>query len=197
MKSRKIGKVRMLLTEESPDTLEYSVCESSENGSIYISGIFAQANVVNNNNRIYPKNIMENAIMEYQREWVDTQRAIGEINHPLEHIPNMEKAAILITELTPKGDDIYGKAKVLNTEKGKIIQALLKDGVRIAVSTRGTGSIKKNKKGINEVQDDYRIWAIDTVMNPGAPAAFVQATRESINQNYSISEFKNFMNSLL
>jgi hypothetical protein len=169
----------MLLTEESPDTLDYDICEHSENGDIYISGIFAQSNIVNNNGRVYPGKIMENAISEYQREWVDTRRAIGEINHPKEHTPNMENAAILITELSPKGNDIYGKAKVLNTEKGKILQALLKDGVRIAVSTRGTGSLKKNKDGVNEVQEDYKIWAIDTVMSPGAPSAFVNATMES------------------
>jgi hypothetical protein len=170
----------MLLNEESPDTLEYSVCEQSENGDIYISGIFAQSNVVNNNNRMYPNSVMENAILQYQQEWVDTGRAIGEINHPSAHQPDMLTAAILITELSIQGDDVLGKAKVLNTVQGKHLKALLSDGVRIAVSTRGTGSLKKNKQGINEVQNDYKIWAIDTVMSPGAPNAFVTATRESL-----------------
>jgi hypothetical protein len=171
----------MILNEESPETLDSYVCEES-NGDLYISGIFAQSNIVNNNGRVYPSGIMESAVHEYNREWIDTRRSIGEINHPKDHAPNMEKAAILITELTPNGDNIMGKAKVLNTEKGKILQALLKDGVRIAVSTRGTGSIKKNKDGINEVQDDYKIWAIDTVMNPGAPEAFVTPTIESTEE---------------
>jgi len=193
----------MLLTEESPDTLDYSVCEQSENGDIYISGVFAQSNVINNNNRLYPNSVMDRAIMEYNREWVDTGRAIGEINHPSVHQPDMLTAAILITELSIRGDDVYGKAKVLNTAQGKHLKALLSDGVRIAVSTRGTGSLKKNKKGINEVQNDYKIWAIDTVMSPGAPNAFVTATRESnITEEHttiatSVDTIENFIEKLV
>lgn len=168
----------MKLLKEVFDDVKMLV-EETESGTknYFIEGIFAQAEKANRNGRVYPSSLMENEINRYIQERVKTNRALGELNHPETPAINYEKACIKIEALNRNGNDYIGKAKVLDTPCGQIVKALIKDGVQMGVSTRGVGSLKQNK-GIQEVQNDFRLSAIDVVEDPSAPDAFVAGLQE-------------------
>lgn len=154
----------------------------SDNGTsmMYIEGIFAQAEVLNGNKRVYPKHILENAVKEYNANYLAKGKSIGEFNHPDYPVPKWDNAAIMIKELRMDGNNVYGKALVLDTEKGKHLQALIKGGYNVGVSTRGLGNTKLNESGNTEVTA-YQMTAVDVVDNPSAPDAHVNPIYESVN----------------
>lgn len=153
--------------------------ENTENGKqLYIEGIFAQAEVKNGNKRIYKKEILENALNAYCERFVKTSRALGELNHPDRPFVDPAEAAILITEMRMDGNDVYGKAKVLNTPKGLIVKGLMEGGFAMGVSTRGTGSLTE-ARGLSYVNKDYSMSAVDCVNGPSGPNCFVNAVLES------------------
>lgn len=156
------------------------VNESFSNGekAWYISGTFLQSDVINRNKRIYPKTIMENTVNDYIVNYVNSKRAVGELEHPESPKVNLDKISHIIENITQEGNNFIGKAKILNTPCGKIAQGLLEGGVQLGVSSRGSGTVNKNKKGINEVQNDFKISAIDIVYAPSAPDAFVRGLME-------------------
>lgn len=153
-----------------------------DNGTsmMYIEGIFAQAEVLNGNKRVYPKHILENAVKEYNANYLAKGKSIGEFNHPDYPVPKWDNAAIMIKELRMDGNNVYGKALVLDTEKGKHLQALIKGGYNVGVSTRGLGNTKLNERGNTEVTA-YQMTAVDVVDNPSAPDAHVNPIYESVN----------------
>ncbi len=144
----------------------------------YIHGVFAQAGVLNKNHRIYPEDVLDEAIETYKTKFLHNNQAVGEANHPDCVTVDLSKISHRIISIEKEGKDYRGKALVLNTPKGKEIQALLEGGVRIGVSTRGYGSTKKNSSGITEVCKGYTIVAIDAVFHPSAPDALVNALME-------------------
>jgi len=147
---------------------------------LYIKGPFLQAEKVNRNNRVYPQQVMDAAVAKYIEEYVKTRRALGELNHPPEPVVNPERAAILTTNLQKDGIYWVGTAKVLSTPMGKIVESLVNDGVKFGVSSRGLGSLKSNRDGINEVQGDFVLTtAADVVFDPSAQSAFVEGVYES------------------
>jgi hypothetical protein len=165
------------LLVESSDQVEV-LTEQTENGKqLFIEGIFAQSDIVNGNGRVYEKKIMENAIGKYNKDFVNTRRALGELNHPDYPSVSIGEACIRITELKWQGNDVYGKAIVLNTPKGLVVKGLLEGGYNMGVSTRALGSLKE-KNGVKYVQDDLMFTAIDCVDNPSAPEAYVNALTE-------------------
>lgn len=145
----------------------------------HINGVFAQASVVNKNRRIYNESTLDRETGSFLKEYVETNRAVGELSHPNHSQINPDRVAIRIESLTKEGSDYHGSALVLNTPCGKIIQAMLEGGVVLGVSTRGSGSVKQRKDGISEVQDDFKLHTIDAVMNPSAPKALVTAVYEN------------------
>ena len=147
---------------------------------LYISGIFAEAELKNRNGRIYPKAVMERAINKYVEDYVSKKRAIGELSHPENRpMPKPEFASHLITELRMEGTTVYGKAKVLNTPQGQILRGLLEGGVQMGVSTRALGSLREGKDGTKIVEDDLQLFAIDAVSDPSSINAWVDAINES------------------
>lgn len=147
---------------------------------LYISGIFAEAELKNRNGRIYPKAVMERAINKYVEDYVSKKRAIGELSHPENRpMPKPEFASHLITELRMDGTTVYGKAKVLNTPQGQILRGLLEGGVQMGVSTRALGSLREGKDGTKIVEDDFQLFAIDAVSDPSSINAWVDAINES------------------
>lgn len=166
-----------LITEITQD-VRY-VTESNENGkkSVYIEGIFMQADKQNRNGRVYPKAVMEKEVQRYQ-QLIGEKRSLGELGHPPNPQINLNQVSHLITELKFSGGDIYGKAKILDTPMGKIAKNFIEEGVMLGVSSRGLGSLKE-KNGINEVQDDFHLATVDIVADPSAPDAFVQGIMES------------------
>lgn len=174
--------IRELILEETQ-----ILTESTKDGKkcMYIHGIFMQANKKNRNGRIYPREILESAVDIYTKDLVSKNRAMGELNHPQRLNIDPAEACHLITELTWDGDDIIGKARILEgTPKGAILKGLVEGGVCMGVSSRAAGSLKKNRSGINEVQKDLRISAVDSVTDPSAPDAFVQGLMEGVNWIY-------------
>ena len=154
--------------------------EKKEDGSksVYIEGIFMQAEKPNRNGRIYGKSIMEREVQKYQ-ELINEKRSLGDLGHPPNPSINLNQVSHMITGLKFEGNDIYGKAKILDTPMGKIAKNFIEEGVRLGVSSRGLGSVKLNKEGVNEVQDDFHLATVDIVADPSAPDAFVQGIMES------------------
>lgn len=144
-----------------------------------IEGIFIQADIVNRNRRVYPKQLMEAKIEQYRREYVQTRRAVGELSHPDTTEINLDNITHLIESITQDGANFVGRAKILNTPQGTVVRGLLEGGVKLGVSSRARGSTKQNSQGVNEVQDDFSLAAIDIVYQPSAPDAFVQGLKEN------------------
>ena len=168
----------MKLIKEISQELKY-ITEAKESGKkgIFIEGIFMQADKDNRNGRRYPKTVMEREVSRYQ-DLIKEKRALGELGHPPNPQINLNNVSHLITELKFNGNDVIGRAKVLDTPMGKIAQNFIEEGVRLGVSSRGLGSLKE-KDGINEVQDDFHLATVDIVADPSAPDAFVNGIMES------------------
>jgi len=157
------------------------IVEKKEDGSknFVIEGVFAQAEQKNRNGRIYPKAIMENAVNRYVKEQVSQKRAVGELNHPEGPTVNLDKVSHLITDLKFEGNDVMGKAQILDTPMGQIVKGLLEGGVQLGVSTRGMGSLEQ-RNGTMYVRDDFILNTVDIVQDPSAPGAFVNGVMEGV-----------------
>ena len=169
-----------LLVESSEDVK--AVIEEDANGdkAHFLSGIFMQAEQTNKNGRIYTLPILEKETKRYVDEKVSTQRALGELNHPADPSVNLERVSHMITELNVDGNNIMGKAKVLNTPCGNIVRGLVDGGVKLGVSSRGVGSLIQ-KQDHSMVGEDFQLSAIDVVYDPSAPKAFVEMVMESVD----------------
>ena len=169
-----------LISEHVDQDIQFIV-EKNEKGekSYMIEGIFAQAEQPNRNGRMYPMNVMEQAVGKYKKEFVGNGRAVGELNHPDGPTINLDKVSHLVTELNFKGNDVVGKAKILDTPNGNIAKKLLEGGVKLGVSTRGMGSLMP-KGDVMVVKPDYNLNAIDIVQDPSAPGAFVNGIMEGV-----------------
>lgn len=168
-----------LITEISQD-LSY-LTEATENGKrgVYIEGIFMQAEKQNRNGRMYPKGILENALNSYQ-SLIAEKRSLGELGHPPNPTVNLDKVSHLITALRFEGNDVVGRAKILDTPMGKIAQNFIEEGVKLGVSSRGLGSLKE-KNGINEVQNDFHLATVDIVADPSGPDCWVGGIMEDVD----------------
>lgn len=179
----------MKLITELYEDLEY-LTEAKEDGSKdhYIRGIFMQAEVPNRNGRIYKLPILEAAVNKYIDTHVNNNRGYGELGHPAGPQINLDRVSHLITELKQDGNNFVGKAKLTDTPMGNIARGLLKSGANLGVSSRGMGSLKPNKQGIMEVQDDFHLaTAADIVADPSAPNAFVKGVMENVDWVYNAS----------
>lgn len=181
----------MKLLIETLDNVE-TLVENTINGRDYfIEGIFMQAEVRNGNGRIYPRNILEKQVSEYQ-SLINDKRALSELGHPSTPTPSINYANVshLITDLRMEGCNVVGKAKILtNLPMGSIAKALIDEGVRLGVSSRGLGSVTA-KNGSNFVQNDFVLKAIDIVHEPSAPNAFVNSVNEGLDWEFIDNEWK-------
>jgi len=169
-----------LISEYHDSDLEV-ITEAKKDGtkSYFIEGVFMQADSKNRNGRIYEKRILESAVNKYVKEQVSTGRAVGELNHPEGPTINLDKVSHKITELRFEGSNVVGKASILNTPMGKIVEGLLEGGVKLGVSSRGMGTLV-NKKGTSYVGDDFMLSTVDIVQDPSAPEAFVNGIMEGV-----------------
>ena len=168
-----------LISEFNDQHLEILTEERNGKKKYVIEGIFAQADKKNRNGRVYPMAIMEKAIGKYDSEQVSKGRAVGELNHPEGPTVNLDKVSHKIDSLNFKGSDVVGKATVLDTPMGKIVEGLLDGGVQLGVSTRGMGSLMQ-QNGAMVVKDDFILNAVDIVQDPSAPGAFVNGIMEGV-----------------
>jgi len=169
----------MKLITEHFDNLEYITEDKDGKKNIFIEGIFMQAEKKNRNGRVYPKQILFDAVEKYVTEQVKNGRAVGELDHPEGPQINLDKVSHKITELKFDGDNVVGKAQVLETPMGKIVEGLIKGGVRLGVSSRGMGTVE-NREGATYVNDDYILATVDIVQDPSAQGAFVNGIMEGV-----------------
>ena len=169
-----------LIAEYTEANLEV-LTEADEKGNkkYAIEGIFMQAEAKNRNGRIYPKPIMEAALNKYNTEQVSKGRAVGELNHPDGPTVNLDKVSHKIESLKWQGNDVVGKATILETPMGMIVKGLLDGGVNLGVSTRGMGSLEKRGDAMY-VKEDFLLNAVDIVQDPSAPSAFVNGVMEGV-----------------
>ena len=168
----------MLLITEQRDDIQ-CLTEATEDGkkNYFIEGIFMQSEKVNRNGRMYEREILFNEADRYNKEYVQKSRAMGELGHPDGPSLNLERVCHNIVEMKFDGDNVMGKAKILDTPYGKIVKSLIDDGVKLGVSTRGMGTLEE-KDGVKMVKEDFMLTAVDVVADPSAPDAFVNGIME-------------------
>jgi hypothetical protein len=169
-----------LITEQIDSDIQV-ITEAKQNRSkdFFIEGIFMMADSKNRNGRVYESKILKPAVEKYIQEQVKQGRAVGELNHPDGPTINLDKVSHLITDLRFEGNNVVGKAKILNTPMGQIVKGLLEGGVKLGVSSRGMGSLEE-RNGSNYVKDDFHLATVDIVQDPSAPAAFVNGIMEGV-----------------
>lgn len=147
--------------------------------NLYVEGICIQTNLQNRNKRIYPKKNVEQEIGRYIKENVSQKRALGELGHPNGPTINLDRVSHLFESITPSGDNYLCRAKILNTPMGDVARGLIEGGAQLGISTRALGSVKANRQGIMEVQNDFHLaTAGDLVGDPSAPDAWLNSIHE-------------------
>lgn len=172
-----------LFTEinETVNVFEEVLDEATGKKNMFIEGVFMQANLKNRNGRVYPTEVLDKEVARYNKEYVEKNRAFGELGHPQGPTINLERVSHLITNLQKDGDNYVGKAKVMDSPYGNIVKGLIGEGAQLGVSSRGMGTLKPNRDGVNEVQNDfYLATAADIVADPSAPDAFVNGIMEGV-----------------
>lgn len=168
----------MKLIAEEINDVEYIVEEKDGEKQMKIRGIFMQADIKNRNGRVYPMQVLQKEVDRYNKEFVAEGRAYGELGHPDGPTVNLDRVSHMVTKLEPDGKNFIGEAKLLSTPMGNIAKALIKDGGKLGVSSRGMGSLE-SRNGANYVKNDfYLATAADIVADPSAPKAFVQGIME-------------------
>ena len=171
----------MKLIKEHVEDVKY-LTETTESGkkNMYIEGRFLVGDEVNRNNRMYKMDTLRQEVARYTKEYIDSNRALGELGHPDTPSLNLERVSHKIVSLVEDGNTFRGKALVLETPYGNIVKNFIDSGVNLGVSSRAMGSVVMTKEGYNLVQDDLRLaTAADIVADPSAPGAFVQGIMEN------------------
>jgi hypothetical protein len=175
-----------LISEFNDYAVEPVIVESNENGKkdYFIEGIFMQSEIKNRNGRIYPKEVIQKEVKRYNKEFVEQDRAFGELGHPEGPTINLDKVSHMITKLEEDGNNFVGRAKILSTPNGQIVKNLIDDGAKLGVSSRGLGSLE-SKGNAQYVKDDFQLaTAGDIVADPSAPEAFVEGIMEGVEWVY-------------
>ena len=167
--------IKELIEEEN---LQFITEDKDGEKRYYIEGVFMQADVKNKNGRMYGSNMLAEKVEEYSKNFIDKNRAYGELGHPSNPSINLERVSHRIISLRRDGSNFVGKAQVSSTPYGNIVKGLLEDGGKLGVSSRGLGSLMK-ENGILKVQSDFLIVTpADIVADPSAPDAFVEGIME-------------------
>ena len=169
----------MKLISEAIENAEYLVEEKNGKKEYKIRGVFLQSEIKNRNGRVYPTEILVREVNRYTKEFINKNRAFGELGHPDGPTVNLERVCHMVKSLKQDGKDFIGEAKIIDTPYGKIVKGLIDEGAQLGVSSRGMGSLMQ-RNGINYVKDDfYLATAADIVADPSAPDAFVEGIMEN------------------
>ena len=175
-----------LISEFNDYAISPVIVEGKEDGKkdYFIEGIFMQSEIKNRNGRIYPKEVIQKEVKRYNKEFVEQDRAFGELGHPEGPTINLDKVSHMITKLEEDGNNFVGRAKILSTPNGQIVKNLIDDGAKLGVSSRGLGSLE-SKGNAQYVKDDFQLaTAGDIVADPSAPEAFVEGIMEGVEWVY-------------
>lgn len=175
-----------LITEEI-SKVKFITEEKNGKKSLYIEGIFLQADIKNRNGRCYPMETLSREVTRYTDSYISKGRALGELGHPDGPTVNLDRVSHMITSLKEDGNNFIGKAKILDTPMGKIASSLISEGVKLGVSSRGIGSLVE-RNGVRYVSNDFMLaTAADIVADPSAPDAFVNGIMEGVEWVYDVS----------
>ena len=169
----------MKLIAEEVQEVQY-LSEETEDGkkNYKIKGIFLQGDIKNRNGRVYPVEVLDKEVKRYEKEFINENRAYGELGHPEGPTVNLDRVSHMVTSLKREGSNFIGEAKIMSTPMGKIVSNIMDDGGKLGVSSRGMGSLEQ-KNGANYVKNDfYLATAADIVADPSAPQAFVEGIME-------------------
>ncbi len=171
----------MFLIHEASDALEILNENTAKGKNVYIEGNFLMTNRVNRNGRNYPRKVMEESVQKYLDEYVNQRRATGELNHPEYPFQDIKKAAIMIESLSWQGDNVVGKARVLDSPDGQQIKVLLDSNFNLGVSSRGLGEWK-DERDTSKTITRFLLNAIDAVDMPSGQVCYVNSLTESVTQ---------------
>jgi len=168
------GTCEDLLTEDDKRMIR-------ENGAMFLTGVMQRADAQNGNGRVYPKGILEREIENYSKI-VKERRALGELDHPDDSVVNLKNASHMITDVWWDGNDVMGKAQILNTPSGQVLKELVNAGVKLGISSRGLGSVSE-QMGKTIVEDDFQLICFDFVSEPSTSGAFMMTEGKNIDLN--------------
>jgi len=155
------------------------VVESEGEGkgkSLYMKGIFIQGGVKNANERVYPVNEIENAVNTLNEQITGGYSVLGEVDHPDDLKINLDRVSHMITSMWMDGPNGYGKLKILPTPMGQLVTTMLESGVKLGVSSRGSGNVNDMDGRVS----DFEIITVDIVAQPSAPNAYPKAIYEGV-----------------
>lgn len=171
------GVCQDLLTEDEKRDMR-------DNGTMYLTGVIQRAEAKNQNGRVYPKEVLEREIENYQKV-VRDNRALGELDHPEDSVVNLKNVSHIMTSIWWDGDNVMGKCKVLDTPSGQILKSLVSQDVTLGISSRGMGSVHEDKMGNTVVEDDFNLICFDFVSDPSTIGAFMRLSESNINKVYT------------
>jgi len=152
-------------------------------GALIVQGVLQRAGSKNQDGRVYPKNILARECQKYQREYIDQNRALGELDHPESSVVNLNNVSHNVLKIFWEGDDLKGTIQILDTPSGKILKSLFEAGITLGIASRGLGSVKElRNEGTVEVQEDFELICWDFVSNPSTHGAYVRPINESVQQ---------------
>ena len=172
-----------LLTDYMPLTYSREVITEalSKGGPLVLKNVLLQrANAKNQNGRVYPLPILMREAEKY-KEFIGERRALGELDHPESPVVNLKNVSHTITEMWFKDEDLMGNLEILSTPSGNILKELLKNNIKLGVSSRGLGSVTEMDEDTVQVEDDFSLICFDVVSNPSTQGAFIN---ESLNPKY-------------
>ena len=163
----------MKLIREEIEQVEFIVENRNGKKSLYIEGVFLQGNIKNRNGRMYPMETLRREVSRYNENHVQAGRALGELDHPESPVVNLKNVCCNVVDIWEDGDDIRGNIEILTTPTGNIVRDLIRNNIRLGVSSRGMGSVKNMSEGTVEVQEDFNLICFDIVSNPSTHGAFI------------------------
>jgi hypothetical protein len=177
----KMSDLRLINSYQVFDYTSDMIKEAREanEGKVVMKGILQKSDTLNQNGRIYPRNILEREVRNYQK-FIIENRALGELDHPDSSVVNLKNVSHIVREAHIEGDVVYGSVEILDTPSGKILQSLVESGVKLGISSRGVGTTKK-QDDYQIVQDDFQLICWDFVSEPSTPGAFMMAEGRQIN----------------
>jgi hypothetical protein len=144
--------------------------------TLYMKGIFIQGGVKNANERIYPVHEIENAVETLNKQVSEGYSVLGEVDHPDDLKINLDRVSHMITSMWMDGPNGIGKLKILPTPMGQLVRTMLESGVKLGVSSRGSGNVNDTDGKVS----DFEIITVDIVAQPSAPNAYPKAIYESL-----------------
>lgn len=168
-----------------------------DNGTMYLTGVIQRAKEPNGNNRVYSEEILRREVENYQL-LIQENRALGELDHPEDSVINLKNVSHTMVKVWWDGNNVMGKAKILNTPSGKILQSLVESGIKLGISSRGMGSVSDASDGRTVVEDDFNLICFDFVSEPSTRGAFMdmRENKKNIRENKS-AKLNNLLNKII